>query len=311
MLFRHLNLLVSISVLCVATAMSAVVEFYPGVNNPLVNNPPGGWPASWTVLNDRNGAIMTDPKSDQGLQVENDLCGTASNPLAYWAQNSDYVFFRMRINLNTTAGYTSGTFGNDAFWVFVDNTDDRKADYAFGWDVNNETTSANGKHGLELNIPNGTWTTWADVQMEDKDGSNGLKLQPDLNTLTGHTQDGYVRLTNALDDTSTSFIDIAIDLAYLSSTYLSNPVTTLGNGNPWHLAFATMHGGTDHTQMNHVDNDIAGTSLLSSAYNTITLGANATADATWTTGLNVVVPEPASALVLIGGLGFLFRRRRR
>ena len=302
--------------LAAGPARATDYEVFPGVNSTPLNSPPGGWTSSWTALHDRDtGVVLTDVSTDRVGNPENNLYGTVANPLAYWSQSSSYLFFRVRLAYDS-----SGTpdipadFNNDAFWVLIDNNDDRCPDYSFAWDTQNVTTAGNARHGLEFNMaPVTSWGTWGAVAMDDRDGSNGNKLPPDLNTLSGHTQDGFLRLVTATDDPTTTFLDYAVSLDYIVavSAYAGSPALTSGlpaiTADPWHLAFVSADTSTDHAQFSTLTRaDIAG---RDGAFDTVTLGNNVPANQTWTEGITVLVPEPSMALLGLAAASLLAARR--
>jgi hypothetical protein len=234
-----------------------------------------GWDAlSWNVISNLN-----DP--DDGTNEQEDFVGDSSNPGAYWADNGTYVFFRFRLDIGTI---TANTF-RDAHFILIDVNDylygtgfgsDNVGmpDYGFAWDSKSNDPL---KHGLEMLHINRTANVWNGINMDDLDGSGGLKLDNDING-AGRTTDGYVRTIDGIETVNfgtTTFMDFAVSWSYLE-TY-----TDLARGQNWRIALASVSAATDH---NNLNSDIGGRANPSDSN---TLG--------WTT--LGAIPEPATALL--------------
>lgn len=245
----------------------------------------GGWGAvQWQPL-----AGLND--IDNGTAEQLDFVGGGNNPGGYWSIDDSYVYFRMRLDVDTV---TSTTF-RDAHFVLIDaigsGVEDGRPDYGFAWDSKSNDPAS---HGLEMQILN-TFTpggTWDSIRMDDLDGDAGKKLAVDING-GGRTTDGYVQTTDSqLTDAFglTTFLDFAVSLSYLS-----NYVPVLANNTNWKIQFASLATSTDH---NLLSVDIAG-------------GINPT-DVVTTSGWSVTtnIPEPTVvAFIGMGACAMLITRR--
>lgn len=292
---------------------AATTEFFPSKVQPPTNSPPGGWPTVWTALATYD--VAGDGSGTGGATGnENDFVGDATNPAAYYASNAGYVFFRARVDEDGVTRITAPETFQDGFWIYVDKDGgaSKSIDWAFAWDSQGNPLSS---HGLELQRPAaGTQTYWSEANMDDVDGTMNSKARPDFNTLPGHSQDGYVRVIDSQSTTNfgaTAFVDIAVSWDYLTATWDHDgnagtpevPVTNLNRTQSWCVAFATRHSSTDHGSLGTTQSDVLGISG--------SLGTSPIASTGWTCGLTFFVPEPASAVVLLGGVGLLLSRRRR
>jgi len=204
------------------------------------------WPTNWVALN-----ALNDP--DDGVSPQLDFVGDTTNPGAYYAFNSEYVFFRQRVQ--------AGTF-SDSHFVLIDlvgqdyNTttktlqsgSDGYPDYGFAWDSRSNDPA---KHGLEMMVRSTTATYWNGVNMDDIDLDAGKKLTNDINA-DSRTTDGYVRVIDQQSTAAfgnTTFIDYAVKWSYLQ-TY-----TGLTSNQSWRVAFASIANATDH---NNLTADVSG-----------------------------------------------------
>ena len=124
--------------------------------------------------------------------------------------------------------------------------------------------------------------------MIDRDGSNSTKTRPDFNTITGHTNDGFVRLvslqTGPAGANTTTFVDFAVKWSYLTGTYNSSAISPLAPGQTWRVQFGSINDGTDHVNINA---DVAGSATLTTTLGTVGAWSdsiNPTATYTWTGG---------------------------
>ncbi len=257
-----------------------------------------GWDSiAWKTLSGVN-------DNNDGLSPENDVVGDATDPAGYWAKDSSYVYFRMRVASGT---YAPTTY-QDAHLVMIDiaggqvnpttnvldtTKDDHLPDYAFSWDSKSNDTSI---HGLEMSIRQ-DWAQgalWNGINFNDLDGVNGggSKGSVDING-GGRTTDGYLRVVDGVGTTNfgtTSFIDYAVSWSYLS-TYTQLTQAQMDNGQ-WRIAFGTIHAATDHNNLTEVSGNV---SMSASAGTGMT---------------TLAIPEPATGTILIvTGLAVLARRR--
>lgn len=230
------------------------------------------WPTNWVALNSLN-----DP-TDGVAHPESDFVGDTTNSGAYYARNSDYVFFRMRVQIDTVI---PGTTFHNAHFVLINligsnyvsgalqaGTDDGNPDYAFTWD---SKSNDNTKHGLEMSVRSVIGVDWKSTRMDDVDGDAGKKGTNDINGLisgsTYRTTDGYVRTIDQAGTTNfgmTTVIDYAVKWSYLQ-TY-----TGLTSNQQWRVALASIDNATDH---NPLTTDIAGgatpSSLVTQGWSTV------------------------------------------
>lgn len=235
------------------------------------NGPAPSWPATWTPI-----PSLNDPVD--GVPAQVDFVGNAQYPGGYYAVDSNYVYFRMRVNVGTVysptvpfndpnnppADYNSWTF-KDNLMVAIDNDGDlTHPDWAFAWDTNEQPYY---HHALELMVANTaiTDTTWTPAQFMDVDGNPTTKIAPP--DFAWGSNDGFVR---TLDDQpgpsgQTTFVDYAVSWAYLASqgggvitpTVRTAQVnaTNLAPGQTWRVQFLSTAGGGDHST---TTTDIAG-----------------------------------------------------
>lgn len=236
------------------------------------------WATTWQTL--PSGIEANNGLSNPSFEFVGDL----TNPGLYWANNNEYIFFRMRVDADT---FTTAS-GAHILLIDIVGQGNTGIDYGFAWD---SKSNDNTKHGLEMQIPGVNGPTWGASGMNDIDGMPSIKAVNDINGLS-RTTDGYVRSVDGQSTTNfgnTTFIDFAVKWSYLL-TY-----TNLTQNQEWKIAVASIDNATDH---NVFDADIGG-------------GANL-ADNMTTTGWSglISVPEPSSTLMiaLAGFLG-VFRRR--
>ncbi len=173
------------------------------------------------------------------------------NPGAYWGENKDYLFIRMRVAISNAV---AGTF-HDSHWIYIDRVGFTNGtaqggmpDYALVWDSKSGDVS---KHGLEMQTGTNLSATtyWSQMSLADIDGSMGGKTAPpDINT----NGNGFIRTVDMQATTNfgfTTFIDFAVSWSYLSSN------TVLGRGQSWRLQFGDRNDANDH---NFPQDDIAG-----------------------------------------------------
>lgn len=195
----------------------------------------GNWPTAWTAISGLN-----DP--DDLLSNERiDFVGDSNDPGAYYAGNSEYLFFRVRVDDGAATEFA------DTIMILIDQGQDGTLDYAFMWD-SKENDQTN--HGLELGVPRDVGATWATTRMDDRDGNNAKKIAPpDFGLSNG---DGYVRIVNGQSTTNfgtTTFVDFAVKWSYLSAN------TTLAKGQSWNIQLGSIDQANDH---NWIDYDVAG-----------------------------------------------------
>jgi hypothetical protein len=235
------------------------------------------WTTTWQPLasgNDDNNAGVNDTL---------DFVGDIINPGLYWAENYDYVFFRMRVDAET---FTTAS-GAHILLIDIEGQGVTGIDYGFAWD---SKSNDNTRHGLEMSIAAVNGPTWGLSQLDDMDGSNGQKLVNDINGV-GRVSDGYVRSIDAQSTTNfgnTTYIDFAVSWTYM------NTYTNLRKGQNWKIGVAGITNATDHNTFNA---DVGGGANLADS---ISVGWSSTAS----------IPEP-NTTVFIGLAGmFVFRRRR-
>jgi hypothetical protein len=242
-----------------------------------------GWDSvSWTAIDGIN-------DGDNGLSTEIDFVGDSNDAGGYYSITDNYVFFRMRLDVDTVS---SGTF-HDAHLVLIDvagTGTDYMPDYGFAWDSKSNDPD---NHGLEMSVldPKSS-TIWNTVKMDDIDGSNGSKGVNDINGLDAgeyRTTDGYVRSIDGQATTSfgnTTFLDFAVSWDYLT-TY-----TGLAKDQEWNIQFASIADATDHNAFA----DVAGGADITSSIST-----------GWST---TAIPEPASIALMgmVAGGALMIRR---
>ena len=250
--------------LTVLPAAAAIYNVFP--TNGVAK---AAWPsaAQWQVIpglvTSATSTTMTEDKSRL------DFVGNPTYPTAYYAADAGYVYFRIRINTKDAPPNS----WNDCITLFIDNNNDNIPDQAFGWDskgVKDYSTD----HNLELNIPAAASvvtasTTWNHVHMDDRDGDVTQKVAPDFNMISGHTNDGYLRLVGNQDGpngvNTATFVDFAVKWSYLTGTYSGSPISSLAPGQTWRVQFGSMDTGTDHANVN---GDVAGSATLGMTLNT-------------------------------------------
>lgn len=232
------------------------------------------WPTNWVPVN-----ALNDP--DDGLaNVQLDFVGDSTNSGAYYAANSEYVFFRQRVDIDTVSDLS---VFHDSHFVLIDlvgqdyNTttktlqagSDGYPDYGFAWD---SKSNDNTKHGLEMMVRSTSATYWNGINMDDIDYDAGKKLVNDING-SSRTTDGYLRVIDQQSTTAfgnTTFIDYAVKWSYLKA------YTGLTSNQVWRVAFASISDATDH---NNLTADVGGgagpTTLVTSGWVQKYSGSNA------------------------------------
>ena len=278
------------------------------------------WPTEWTALPGAN-----DP--DDGHSANVDIVGNDTYPAAYFADDGEYVYFRMRVDFAGSVSTGNPPTFADAHLVLIDvvgshwtevandpagrldnTSDDDYPDYSFAWD----SKLSPQNHGLEMQVRDQTTEQWAGIRMDDLDGSSGDKLSTDINGAKDPDQsnpsypgdyrstDGYVRTIDGVaTDTvanggfdNTTFVDFAVAWSYLTL------YTDLSQDQVWNVTFATIENANDHGALL----DVAG------AVDPLT-GAPITDG--WSEALpSGTTPVPASALLMLTGLGLFAAMRR-
>jgi hypothetical protein len=270
------------------TALSVLLLYTSPLFAGVINHY-GGTYASWPTTGWTSVLSLND--ADNGLSRDwLDFVGDATNPGAYWAYDSSYVYFRMRVD-RAEVDSVDEPF-TDTLLIAVDQAGKGTAgapDYYFAWDTKGTVRT---EHGMEMGIAGVTGTTWDSTRMEDIDGDAGLKRSPPDFSATGG--DGYIRTTDRQMTShfeETTLVDWAISWNYLAAH------TTLARGQSWNIQFGSIANATDH---NAIDYDVA--------------GGKSPGDAglSWSQALTTnAVPEPASGLLMGFGLMGLAALRRR
>lgn len=231
-----------ISYLVFALSLVLVLSFAPThvfANQPRSASSYGGtypsWPTTWKAINSLN-----DP--DDGLtNARIDFVGDATDPGFYIAGNSNYCFFRIRVDDG------DATLFSDSHLILIDKDQNGTLDNSFAWDSQSNDQE---NHGLEMQDPDDIGSTWATTRMDDLDNNNGSKIAPpDFGLSNG---DGYVRILNGQSTTNfgtTTFIDIAVSWSYLTTN------TTLAKGQSWNIQLGSIDQVNDH---GWIDDDVAG-----------------------------------------------------
>lgn|GEM_PF-1208469 len=207
------------------------------------------WPTVWNVV-----PGLSDPRDVSGSRYWIDFVGDNTYPVAYWAVDSDYVYFRMRVRGNTTPDNMS-----DSFFVLIDRVglgQEEVPEYGFAWDNNIPNPNQRDQHGLEMQVLGTLGNAWGGTSMDDIDGSSGQKYANDING-GGRTTDGYVRLTTDVpggDFGQTMFLDFAVSWWYLTN------YTGLAPTQQWRIAIASVGNANDHTRLG-LNGDIVGASV--------------------------------------------------
>jgi len=251
---------------------ATIINHYGGVY--------GGWSTNWNAISGINDPI--DPLAEGRL----DFVGDGNNPGGYYAADANYVYFRVQVHDSAPAS----NVWNGTLMVMIDLMGQGASnvpEYSFAWDTRQDAPN----HGLELQVSNLWGTSWSNVRMADRDGSNGQKIAPPDFSLSGG--DGYVRTVDSQASTNfglTTYVDIAASWSFLRAN------TTLNTGQLWRVQFGSINLANDH---NVIDYDVAGGVNPSDA-NSIQ---------TWSSA--IMVPEPASmALLVLAGLAvWRFRRK--
>ncbi|MDH7504185.1 MAG: hypothetical protein QHJ82_15930 [Verrucomicrobiota bacterium] len=261
------------------TSLGVVYQWYPdGTEEPAhIFN---GWPTAWNPLEGVN-----DARGDVGTPAL-DFVGDSSNSGGYWAANSSYVFFRVRVGYSGS-GTPTKTDMNGVVHVLINNDTDDLPDWGFTFDLNGGDYT---RHGLELTfLPNGSYSTWNSIRMDDNDGKSGQKALGDFDG-TGsnpgnysYQAHGFIRtITEAgsVGGQQTMFIDFAASKSFLSTVPNNSVVQSRldPNSQTWKVQFASILSANDHNALNC---DIAGGNSL-----TGTIGSGS-----WSSGF-IPVPEP-------------------
>lgn len=235
------------------------------------------WPATWipvTSLNDPDDALTRDHL---------DFVGDASNPGVYYASDSSYLYFRIRVDAGTAV---TNTF-SDSVFVLIDDVNTgttNRPDYGFAWD---SKSGDNTRHGLELMSNSVLGTSWDSSRMEDVDASSGLKIAPPDFANSGG--DGYVQTTDGqatVNFGTTTYIDIAASWSYLQAN------TTLDPGQTWRIQVASIDNANDHNLLRY---DVAGNVDPS------------TTGLAWSDA--IVIPEPSTlSLLALSFLSVYFKK---
>jgi hypothetical protein len=248
------------------------------------------WPSSWTTISGLN-------DQDNGLSDDFlDFVGDATDPGAYVAWDSSYLYFRMRVDVGTANALT----WEDCVMIVLDSADsDTTPNWGISWDTYGQKNIKDIDHGLEMNVPNTTGSTWAGTKLHDLDGVIANKIAPpDFRYIGG---DGYVRTVDSQSTSNfgtTTFIDFALSWEYLNTATSGQLVP----GTSWNIQLVSIANNTDHAFINA---DVAGglspsSSLTYSAY--LQLGdAPAPPEET--------VPEPATIIGALGGILFMAWRK--
>lgn len=250
------------------------------------------WPTTWTAL--------TMSAENLGSGTVYDLVGDGSYPGGYYAQDSNFIYLRMRL---ATATPAAGDFSGAHFFL-IDRVgvgpENGLPDFSFSWDSKSNDIT---KHGLEMQIYSSGTGTWNNVTMDDNDGDFATKATKDING-AGRKADGYLEVvTNQTGDTGwnpSTFLDVAVSWNYL----LNSSATGLGPNQQWQIAFATISGATDHNALSSGGGDIGGGAAPASLVTTGWSGPITTDSS--------AVPEPGSlALLGLGSAAGLWWQRRR
>jgi hypothetical protein len=278
-------------------ALSGIIPLSAVTLDPLGTQANITWPTSWTALSNTSDAV--DLAAADGRL---DLVGSATYPGGYYAQDSTFIYLRMRVA--APEPIAAGTF-HDSHFFLIDRVgygnEAGLPDYGFVWDskANNIVT-----HGLEMSILGTAGATWGSTKMDDIDGTAASKEINDINGDDGtRPTDGYLRVIDgqatpgaAWGNTST-FMDVAVSWNYLE-TY-----TNLGRDQDWRILFAVINNANDH---GFLSTDIGGGASPASA----TLNSTAWSGPIATE--SSAVPEPGSmALLGLGSLAGLWWQRRR
>lgn len=254
------------------------------------------WPTTWTPVYSLN-----DP--DDGVSTSADFVGNNTYPGAYVANDGSYVYFRIRIDLDSAP---SGYNLPDSIFVLIDYNNNGVLDYAFTWDAKNWAQPS--KHGLELQVPGTVGSTWATTQNNDNDGDPANKV-PNLDFAYNGT-DGYVRTVdeqNTSDFGLTTFVDIAVSWTFLGPTKANTP---LASGQTWNIQFGSLLNENDHQ---YISTDIAGGTNPTTPgldWSNPILMNNPPVEGSGGGGGGV--PEPATITsLLIAGTGLALRRIKR
>lgn len=257
-----------------------------------------GWPAAWNPLegvNDSRGDVSTPAL---------DFVGDSSSPGGYWAADSSYVFFRVRVAYSGSTTPTK-TDMNGVVHVLINNDADNLPDWGFTFDLNGGEYY---RHGLELTfLPSGSYSAWSSIAMDDNDGSSGQKGVGDFdgiekNPWYSYQGHGFIRTVTevgVVGGQQTMFIDFAASKVFLTSVVNNSGVQTRldPDSQTWKVQFASILSANDHSALNY---DIAGGHSLGG-----TIGSGS-----WSSGF-IPVPEPqevafASAVCL--GLFAFYKR---
>jgi len=274
--------LLCLALISASTALATETAQYGG--------PYSYWPTTWIPLPGLN-----DP--DDGVNEHLDFVGDASDPGAYYQWDSDYFYFRMRMDIGSLSGDAYG----DTLFILIDlpgTGTTGRPDYGFAWD----TKSTPGtEHGMELMVPNplNQGTTWDTTKMNDADDNNAKKISPpDFGLANG---DAYLRTIDNVATTNfgtTTLVDWAISFDHLKDPIASGGAdTALRLGQTWYLQLGSLEDANDH---NFIDTDIAG-------------GDSPTSAVVGSMDTGVTTPEPASmalTLLALGIVGGAVRRRK-
>lgn len=226
------------------------------------------WPAEWIPI-----LSLNDP--DDGKTECYDFVGDDTDPAAYWNANTDYFYFRMRVDDGTPG---SNLWGG-TLWVLVDQMDNGTGtpDYAFAWDYK---SNQQDWHGLEYQGPNTVGEWWGETKMEDLDGESNWKVSPPDFPLSGSAFLRTIEEVTTASFGTTTLIDMALPWSTIDGTN-----STLAYGQAWALQIGSTANANDQ---NFIDTDVG------AFHNPTNMGFS------WSD--TVVVPEPATVNLMLAGL---------
>lgn len=160
-------------IVSVLTFLVATTGFSASVTNAMYGGSYSGWANSWTALSGLN-----DP--NDGVKGRLDFVGDATNPGAYVASDSSYLYFRIRVK--ATGDEVRADEWQDSIWIMVDDMGrgvTNRPDYAFAWDTKGRWSDnplvPNAEHGLELQTNQTSGASWNNIVMNDVDGNVAKK----------------------------------------------------------------------------------------------------------------------------------------
>jgi hypothetical protein len=246
------------------------------VTNYMYGGTYSSWPTAWKPI-----LSLNDP--DDGLTERYDFVGDAADPCAYWDANSEYFYFRMRVDDGAPG---SNLWGGTA-WLFIDQMDNGTGtmDYAIAWDYKSNVQEW---HGLELQVPDTVGEWWGETRPQDADGESNWKGAPPDSSLTGTAFLVTIENQSTVNFGTTTLIEMALPWSTLTNS------TTLRPGQSWALQVGSTANANDH---NWIDTDIG------CNHNPTDAGLS------WSDAIIVEIPEPGTiGLALIGLAGLVCRR---